>query len=226
MLVRADIAVIVAVKNGGPFLANALKSIRAQPGPSVDLVVVDGGSTDNSVAIAAQFGARVTSETVPGIANAWNTGLSQSIAPLVAFLDSDDVWVADTLRRRVDALDAAPQAGIGFGRVKHVLDPGTPLPPEAKREVLFNETLSPIPGTMLVRREVFDRIGHFNGNYTIAVDTDWIARATTAGILMRPLDLLVLIKRLHQGNLTRQVERSQQELLSVLRRKISVSHRN
>lgn len=223
---RADVAVIVAVKNGGAFLAKALDSIRAQPGLSIDLVVVDGGSTDNSVAIAAQFGARVTSETVPGLANAWNAGLSYSTAPLVAFLDSDDVWVADTLRRRVDALGAAPQAGIGFGRVKHVVEPGAPLPPKAKREILLNETLSPIPGTMLIRREVFDRVGLFDGSYSIATDSDWIARTITAGILMCPFDSLVLIKRIHQGNLTGQVQLSQQELLSVLRRKISASHRN
>ena len=220
---QAAVSVIVAVKNGAAFLADALKSVRGQPGPSIDLIVVDGGSTDGSRAIAAGFGARILREATPGLANAWNTGVTQSTAPLVAFLDSDDVWVADTLGQRIAALGAAPRAGIAFGRVKHVVDAGRQLPPGVKREILLNETSSPIPGTMLIRRDVFTRIGHFDPNYAIAADTDWIARATAAGIVMQPLDLLVLIKRLHQDNLTRQVDRAQQELLSVLRCKIAAS---
>jgi glycosyltransferase involved in cell wall biosynthesis len=221
--VQAAVSVIVAVKNGAAFLADALQSVRGQPGPSIDLIVVDGGSTDGSRAIAARFGARILREATPGLANAWNTGVTQSSAPLVAFLDSDDVWVADTLGRRIAALGAAPRAGIAFGRVKHVVDAGKQLPPGVKREILLNETSSPIPGTMLIRRDVFTQIGHFDPNYAIATDTDWIVRATAAAIVMQPLDLLVLIKRLHQDNLTGQVDRAQQELLSVLRCKIAAS---
>jgi glycosyltransferase involved in cell wall biosynthesis len=223
--VDADVAVIVAVKNGAAFLAEALTSIRYQPGPSIDLVVVDGGSTDDSRAIATRFAARITSEAIPRLAEAWNAGVKFSTAPFVAFLDSDDVWVTDTLRHRIDALHASPQAGISVGSVKHIVEPGVQLPPAAKRDVLLNESLSPIPGTMLIRREVFARIGYFDPSYAIAADTDWVARAVTAGIIMQPIDRLVLIKRLHQANLTAQIDRGQHELLAVLRRKIAVSRR-
>jgi len=218
---QAEVAVIVAVKNSEAFLPDALKSIRGQPGPSIDLIVVDGGSTDGSLAIAARFDARILCETAPGLANAWNTGVTESTAPFVAFLDSDDVWVADTLGRRIAALGAAPRAGLAFGRVKHVICEGRHLLPGPKREILLNERSSPIPGTMLIRRDVFARIGHFDPNYALAADTDWIARATNAGIVMQPIDLLVLIKRLHTNNLTRQVDRAQHELLAILRRKIA-----
>jgi glycosyltransferase involved in cell wall biosynthesis len=223
--VQAEVAVIVAVKNSAAFLADALKSIRGQPGPSIDLIVVDGGSTDGSLAIATSFDARILRETAPGLANAWNTGVTKSTAPFVAFLDSDDVWVADTLGRRITALGAAPRAGLAFGRVKHFICEGRQLSPGLKREILLNERYSPIPGTMLIRRDVFMRIGHFDSNYALSADTDWIARATTTGIVMQPIDLLVLIKRLHLNNLTMQVDRAQHELLAILRRKIAASPR-
>ena len=65
---QAAVSVIVAVKNGAAFLADALQSVRGQPGPSIDLIVVDGGSTDGSRAIAARFGARILREATPGLA--------------------------------------------------------------------------------------------------------------------------------------------------------------
>ena len=214
-----DVTVIVAVKNGESFLGDSLESIRSQPNVTVELIVVDGKSTDRSRDIAAEFDARVIGEDAPGLAAAWNTGLGHATAPLIAFLDSDDRWLPSTLADRIQQLQRFPDAGFSVGRVQHFIEPGASIA-VSKRERLLREQLAPIPGTMLFRKSVFERVGLFDPRFAVAADADWVARSVGQNIQYCEFDGLVLMKRLHSANLTAQVELTQSELLALLRRKI------
>lgn len=215
-----DVTCIIATKNAEKHLPEALQSIRAQPGVEVDVIVVDGASTDRTREIAQSYGARVAKEDGPGLSHAWNTGIRLAKAPLIGFLDSDDIWVADTLADRVRTLEAAA-AAVSIGRVRHFLDQADPSPGGFKRILQAGiEQLAPIPGAMLVRRSVFDAVGGFDPEFALAADTDWLGRLIGANIAMTKFDRLVLLKRLHRGNLTGQLDRVHQELLAALRRKL------
>ncbi len=216
---KPEISVVIPFWNGESFLGDSLKSIRSQPNVAVELIVVDGKSTDRSRDIAAEFDARVIGEDAPGLATAWNTGLGYASAPLVAFLDSDDCWLPNTLAARIQQLQLFPEAGFSVGRVQHFIEPGASIA-VAKRERLLREQLAPIPGTMLFRKAIFERVGLFDPRFAIAADADWVARSVSQNIQSCEFDGLVLMKRLHSANLTAQVELTQTELLALLRRKI------
>jgi GT2 family glycosyltransferase len=59
-----------------------------------------------------------------------------------------------------------------------------------------------MPGALLARREVFERIGDFDTNYQLAPDVDWFARAKDAGLHFEPLPMLVINKAVHADNLS------------------------
>lgn len=215
-----DVTCIVATKNAERYLPEALHSIRAQPGVEVDVIVVDGASTDRTLEIAQSFGARVAKEDGPGLSHAWNTGIRLAKAPLIGFLDSDDIWVADTLADRVRALEAAA-AAVSIGRVRHFLDQADPSPGGFKRILQADiEQLAPIPGAMLVRRSVFDEIGMFDPRYVLAADVDWLGRLINAEVATMEFARLVLLKRLHSTNLTVDVDLVHRDLLAALRQKL------
>jgi len=215
-----EVSVIVATKNSARYLDEALASITEQPLTAIELIVVDAGSNDGSVDIARKFGARVIAQSTGRLAAAWNLGIAEARAPIIGFLDSDDRWVAQTLRARLDSL-SADRSAVSVGRVRLFLEPGYSIPPGLNPATIGPEFQAPIPGTMLVSRPILDRIGRFDDAFLIASDVDWVGRALAQGVEMLPFDGLVLEKRIHAANLSLSSKVSSPELLRALRTRIS-----
>ncbi|NJN81552.1 MAG: hypothetical protein HC802_04220 [Caldilineaceae bacterium] len=75
-----------------------------------------------------------------------------------------------------------------------------------------------VPGTLLARKSLFDRIGLFDTRYAIASDVDWFVRAKDHGAAMHTLPQLLLHKRVHSANLSSNAETNSRELLHLLHR--------
>ena len=110
--------------NGAEFLAEALASVRAQTRTDWELLLVDDGSTDNSVALArratAPYAGRVQFLAHPGHANCGlsasrNLALRHAHGEYVALLDADDVWLPTALARMAALLEATPAAAFVGG---------------------------------------------------------------------------------------------------------------
>src|SRR5947209_8097109 len=88
------VSVIVPTKDRSGLLRQALASVRALEGPdlAIELIVADNGSTDDTAAVAHEFGARLVRTLTPGAAAARNAGLRVATGEYLAFLDDDDVW--------------------------------------------------------------------------------------------------------------------------------------
>jgi hypothetical protein len=108
------VSVIIAVYNGGRYLAATLESVFAQTYPDFEVVVVDDGSTDDSRDRAAAFGARVTllGREHEGLGAARNAGLAQARGDYIAFLDADDLWDPEYLTRQVALACRHPESGL------------------------------------------------------------------------------------------------------------------
>jgi glycosyltransferase involved in cell wall biosynthesis len=107
---------VIPVHNGGRDFERCLRRLRDSRGVEIELIVVDDGSTDDSGAIAIEFGARVLSNLDrQGPAGARNEGALAAAAPIVFFLDSDVALHPDALRRALDRFDADPGLTALFG---------------------------------------------------------------------------------------------------------------
>jgi glycosyltransferase involved in cell wall biosynthesis len=215
------LTIIVPVKNAERFMASGLQSILDQDYPAMDLIVVYGPSSDRTVEIARSFDdAKVLEQEGKGLSAAWNTGIKHARGEFVAFLDSDDIWLPGTLRARVAQLAAHPEADYSIAKVEFFLEQGEAIPAGFKTQLLEGERLSPIPGTFLARKPLFDRVGGFDTTLELAGDVDFFARLKDQGIPLTVFPELVLRKRVHSGNLSSNAKVNNAELLTLLRQSI------
>jgi glycosyltransferase involved in cell wall biosynthesis len=219
----ALVSVIVPTLNAERYLAEALDSIAAQTYTRWEVVLVDGGSTDGTLAVADRYdGVRVVAQRGRGLADAWNCGLDEARGELIAFLDSDDRWADDKLSRQVAALEADAGIACVIANVRFVLEPGSELPPGLAPAVLETDHVASMPSALLARRELFDRVGSFDTALTITPDIDWFRRVSDAQERLAVVPELLVYKRVHDRNLsTLGAAQYGPELLGLLRESVS-----
>jgi glycosyltransferase involved in cell wall biosynthesis len=94
--------------NAEEYIAESIRSVLAQTYPTYELIVVDDGSTDNTAQVVGSFRSsqiRYLYQSNKGLANARNTGIRASKGGLIAFLDSDDLWMEQKLALQVEAIE-------------------------------------------------------------------------------------------------------------------------
>jgi glycosyltransferase involved in cell wall biosynthesis len=211
------------VKNGEPYLDQAIESVLGQTRTPHELVVVDGGSTDGSVEIARSYpGVRCLEQAGSGFAGGWNEGVAAAAGELLAFIDSDDLWEPDKLEKQVALLDARPEVDYVISRVRFFLEPGHACPPGFRPELLEGDHVANMPSALLVRRSAFDAVGPFRTDLTIANDIDWFARAKDAPLTLATVPEVLVHKRVHDTNLSyTTADCLNKELLGLLRQSVT-----
>jgi glycosyltransferase involved in cell wall biosynthesis len=199
------VSVVIPVFNGERWLAEAVDSVVAQTYPNVEIVAVDDGSTDGSAAILARYPTvRTITQPNAGCAVARNRGITEARGEFVAFIDQDDRWTPAKLATQVALLRGRPDAGYALGHQTIFLEPGCPVPSWFGARLRLFDAPHPglLPGTMVVRRTTFQRIGIFDAGYRIASDAEWLVRARDAGVPVVVADDVVIEKRIHDANLS------------------------
>ncbi|MDP2956861.1 MAG: glycosyltransferase [Longimicrobiales bacterium] len=215
-----EVTVIMACRNGLPFLGQSLDSLVAQTFTAWELIVVDGGSTDGSVELATHYGPQVRvllapDAPPPGVAR--NRAAAEARAPLLAFLDADDCWRADKLERQV-ALLRASGATLVFSDCRVLDRRGQVLGRYLSRHrpargavsgLLLMENFVPLC-TVLVTREAFASVGGFPEGFWAADDYLFVLRVARLGAFEFDEGALADY-RVHAGSLTRDFRRVYQE---------------
>lgn len=108
------VTVVTPSFNQAPFIRATIESVLAQDYPNLEYIIMDGGSTDATASIAAQYSSRLTwiSEKDRGQSHAINKGFARAKGEIVAWLNSDDLLLPGAITRAVEAFIAAPR-GIG-----------------------------------------------------------------------------------------------------------------
>ena len=214
------VSVIIPVYNGERFLRAAIESVLAQDYQSVEIIVVDDGSTDGTAAIARSFpDVRYLYQSNEGPAAARNTGVAAAKGELLAFMDADDLWPPRKLSEQAGYLLDHPEIGYTIALVQNFVQEGLERPrwlPKAAMEAgaIYGT------GTLVVRAEVFRRIGPFNPAFRVAEDTDWFIRAEDAGVGKAVLPEVLLYRRIHDRNLSAAWQEGSKVLLRSLKASI------
>lgn len=108
------VSVVIPAYNASATLDETLRSVRSQTHNTLEIIVVNDGSTDNTGAIAKRHAAKddrvqVVTQNNAGLAAARNEGWRRARSDLIAFLDSDDLWAPTKIERQIQALQAAGQ---------------------------------------------------------------------------------------------------------------------
>jgi glycosyltransferase involved in cell wall biosynthesis len=177
------VSVILPVRNREGCVARAISSVLAQTYRSLELIVVDDGSTDGTRNVVQDFGAPVTLivQEHAGAYVARNLALRHARGELVAFIDSDDAWLPDKLAAQVPLM-RRQEVGLVFGDAVHLTSPieSAPrtgltsfsvAPPRRGQAVGHFARYNFVPScTVLVRRACLDQIGGFSEASELSAD--------------------------------------------------------
>lgn len=191
--------------NAASYLRRALESVRDQTYPSVEHLVVDGGSSDGTLAIAAEFaGVRTIGEPGRRQSEAVNLGVHQARGDIIVVLNADDVLEPHAVATLVAALEDAPDSVAAYGQAHHIDDAGNVVatyPTRAfSREGLAEACYICQPASA-VRRDAYLAIGGMDPSLDVALDYDFWIRLSQIGDFTAVDDLLAA-SRMHRGNKT------------------------
>ena len=212
------VSAVVIVQNAERYLAQALQSIREQSYSPVEVLVVDGRSTDGTEAVARSFPeVRFFTQPGSGTADAYNAGIEAARGELIAFLSHDDLWTPTKLERQVAWLRREPELDFVWAQVRCFAEDPERLPASFKRELLDTTPAVRIMETLLARRGAFERVGLLDPAFSPADDVEWFARAKDLGARGEPVPETLLLKRIHDANTSLQdPQRNNALLLQIL----------
>ena len=215
------VSVIIPVYNGERYLAEAIESVLAQTQKPNEMIVVDSESQDNTEKIARSYRqVHYIRDGGRGLANARNMGIDVCRGELIAFLDYDDRWAPNKLKVQVEHLINNPKIQYVNALVKLFLEPGCTLRLGYTKKSLNRAKVGRTPGTLVARKSLFDRIGRFSADFVIGCDVEWFTRAKDNNIPMAIIPEVLLYKRLHNTNLSGNVQVNRQELFKIVKQSI------
>jgi glycosyltransferase involved in cell wall biosynthesis len=186
MNLRADppqVSVIIPTYNRAGCLREAVDSVLSQELSGFELIVVDDGSTDATPQLLREYGGslRVLRQENRGVSAARNAGIAASRGELIAFLDSDDIWLSGKLACQVDFFRQNPEILICQTEELWVKNGQRVNPGRRHRKrggMIFEPSLALClvsPSAVMLRRELFDRVGLFDEHLPACEDYDlWL----------------------------------------------------
>jgi glycosyltransferase involved in cell wall biosynthesis len=205
------ISIITASLNRKEFIRAAIESVLAQSYPDFEHWIIDGGSTDGTLAFLKQYPQlKVLSEPDRGVYDAWNKGIERASGDVVGFLNTDDQYMPGTFWLVNEALDQSPALVFSGGseiyqRTSSGVDVEMHRYVDPRRYHLSvaNVTLGlPNINARFFRRSVFEIIGVFNAEYKLSADREFLLRAAMVDISDCAREQLVYRYRWHAESLT------------------------
>jgi glycosyltransferase involved in cell wall biosynthesis len=205
-----SVAVVIPVRDGEAYLAEAIDSALGQTRPVAQVVVVDDGSTDGSLELARRYepAVRCLSQPPGGIGPARNAGAAEAGGDYLTFLDADDRWPANRIERLLAPFRTDPSPDLVFGSIVEFVSPELDAAIAATLESRTEPHPASVAGTMLVCREAWERVGGFADDKLVSEYLDWLLRARELGLREAVVPDVVTERRLHSANNTR-IQRQQ-----------------
>jgi glycosyltransferase involved in cell wall biosynthesis len=212
--VAPAISVIMAVRDAERFLDDALGSVLGQTRQDFEVIVIDDGSTDRSAALLARWVTkdariRVVRQEPRGLAAALNHAASLARGAYLARQDADDVSHPERFARQIERLEGEPDLVALGSAVEVIDDDGTlvgtlPVPHgrEATRRGIVGVRLQPVHGSMVIRRQPFERLGGYREAFSASQDFDLWLRFLETGAQIDTLAAPLYRWRRHAASVT------------------------
>lgn len=209
------ISIITAVYNRADSIAEAVRSVQAQTWPQVEHVVIDGASTDGTVAVlqtCLNAQAVWVSEPDKGIYDALNKGLARATGDVIGLMHSDDFFADNEVLASVAAAFANSEVDAVYGDLDYVAKADTARIVRRWRSGDYSAAklargwMPPHP-TLFLRRSVIERWGGYDTSFRIAADYDSILRYFGQGQIRPAYIPRVLVKMRLGGESNRSLGR-------------------
>ncbi len=216
------VSVIIPLYNCERLIGAAIESVLAQTYQHMEIIVINDGSTDRSLAMAQQYAPRITVIDLPrnrGVAAARNCGMRVARGEYIAFLDADDLWSPRKLAVQLALLNAHPEVGLcvaAYYHGDHQARPHMLITPPATlsiEEIVRNCLI--LIGGVIVRRNVLQQSGGFDETLMAGEDWDLWIRVVALGTRYAPIRQPLWVYRRHGKNTSTSVPLMATYLLAV-----------
>ena len=208
------VSVVIPTYNRAEYISAAIQSVLDQTYTDYEIIVIDDGSTDDTQNVVVRFSdqVRYIRQENAGSSAARNRGIQAARGELIAFLDSDDVFLPTKLQKQVAFMQAYPEVGLLHTQYVDVDAEGNILftyPVDHVQGDIYRQLLPACPiltSTVMMPKKVFETVGEFDVALPMAQDIDmWIRVAKTYPVGAIPETLTHYLK--HQSNKPRDLER-------------------
>jgi glycosyltransferase involved in cell wall biosynthesis len=224
-----DVSVIIPAYNSGRLIRASIDSALSQGGVTLEVVVVDDGSTDDTVSVVESYGdsVRCIRQRNQGAYVARNNGAATARGEWLAFLDADDLWFAGKVAKQLQLAD--PDVGLIYsdyshldisGRVSGRASDAADLMQGKIFDYLLVDNFIGM-STVLMRRKSFEELGGFATDITGCADWDmWLRYAVSDREVRVHRDALAAY-RWHPGQMSKSFAARQRNRLEVIRRAVN-----
>jgi glycosyltransferase involved in cell wall biosynthesis len=194
------VSVIIPTYNRAALVREAIDSVLAQQYDRLEVIVVDDGSSDHTPEVVRAFGAALTFIQQPhaGVSAARNRGVAAAHGELVAFLDSDDLWLSGKVAAQVALFVQQPQAQACYTDeiwIRHGVRVNPRQIHQKHAGWIFLHSLPRCiisPSSVMLRRALWDRLGGFDEQLPACEDYDlWLRLTLTVPVAFLPHRLIV-----------------------------------
>ena len=202
------ISIVTPSYNQGQYLEETIRSVLDQNYPDLEYIIMDGGSTDDSVEIIKKYESRLAHwESKPdgGQADAINKGFNMATGDILGWLNSDDYYTSDTLQQ-VSELLAPDDLKIVFGECdlfhekSGKVKVSTVYEYAQSHKIEYSDYI--IQPSSFWTKKTWDLVGNLNEKLTYTFDWEWFIRASRAGVFLQPDNRTWSVYRYHEQHKT------------------------
>ncbi|WP_071188885.1 glycosyltransferase family 2 protein [Trichormus sp. NMC-1] len=191
--IKPMVSVIIPAYNAAQFLPAAIASVQEQTFSDWELLIINDGSTDDTVAVVRQYQEtdnciHLIHQLNRGVSTARNLGIEKSKGQIIAFLDADDQWLPDKLQQHLQHFQSNSRLGVSFAQVEILTQTGEPTGQvsssrltDLKPKYLLSENPTTTTSNWVVRKEVFSQVGGFSPDMSYSEDLEWLLRVICTG---------------------------------------------
>jgi len=215
----ADVTCIIPVYNGEKYVAESIDSVLNQTQSMSKILVVNDGSTDGTLNVLDQYDGRieVINKQHSGLSDTLNAGIMSSDTEYIAFLDADDIWDPSKTETQLRAINEN-DVDMCFCYMEQFISPD--MTEDQRRMVKLDQTK--IKGyskvAMIVRRDVFSKVGMFDINFNTGDFIDWYSRAMAQKITHCIVDEVLCRRRIHLSNFMRSEKSDVGDFAAIMRK--------
>jgi glycosyltransferase involved in cell wall biosynthesis len=178
------VTIVTPSFNQGKYLEETIRSVLSQDYPNIEYIVIDGGSTDNSVEVIRKYESQLAywiSEKDLGQADAINKGFRKSSGDFLGWINSDDVLYPSAVSSVMKVFSSYPNVDLVYGDVEQGRSTGIGAQPLLGQQMDFTEMLKTLQVPMpqqgsIWRRSVVDRVGSLDSRWHVVLDREFFTR--------------------------------------------------